>query len=194
MGRRVHIPVTVRAAAALALLGAAAAGVGSTEASFTDAASAQWSLRSGSLAIAVADHGFVLDGAPLAPGDVAAATVAVTSTGTLGASVRLTRDELASTAPAGCALRDALTLRIVKDRDGDPATTTDRRVLFDAPLASAPERLALGVLAPGARRTYEVTFTYVAHGGATATDNDNCFEGSVARERFGFDADERSAA
>jgi hypothetical protein len=194
MRRRLHLPVTVRAAIALALLGAAAAGISSTEASFTDEQSAQWSLRSGSLAIAVADDGLVLDGAALAPGDAATATVSVTSTGTLPADLTLTRDELESTAPAGCSLHDALTVRIVKDRDGDPTTTTDRRVLFDGSLASFPAPLALGAPAPGARRSYVVTFTYVAQGGATQTDNDNCFEGSVARERFGFDADERSAA
>jgi hypothetical protein len=192
--RRLRLPLRVRAALAVGALAAAAVGVGASGAAFTDTWSTDWQITTGSVALAVDGDGLVFDSAPMAPGASATATATLHVRGSLPATVTLTRTELLSTAPGGCALRDALRISILKDRDGDPATHGDRGTILDAALADVPARLDLGTLQPGDVRSYTVTLTFAARHGATATDNDNCFQGAVAHERFDWDAAQAAEA
>lgn len=159
-----------------------------TGASFTDAVTFDVDISTGSVALTADGPDLIFSSAPLAPGDVATASVRIRNDGSLPADVALHRAALASTAPAGCALRSALHLRIVEDADGDPATSADRAAVADAPLAGAAADLAIGTLAKGAARTYEVAVRYVPQGGTTAASNDNCFQGSVEQQRFSWTA------
>src|SRR4051812_875537 len=167
-----------RSLIALATVAAALAAVATvrgTSAAFTDEQTAQIQLKTGSVAIERDAQGLVFTSAPLAPGDSADAAVTVTNTGTLPAKLTLTREQLESTSPGGCAVGDALRLKVAR---GD-------NVLADGPLGGAIE---LGTFAAGEAGTYDVTITFAAQHGATAADNDNCFEGSLDRERFAWQA------
>ena len=166
---------------ALVLVAVIAAGTAlhSTSAAFTDAQTTHFTISSGSVAIERTDGGFVFDSAPLAPGDSAHATATIANTGTLPLKLTLSRETLASTAPGGCPIRSALHLKITG--------------LFDGPLADAPAHISVGSLAPGDSRSYGVTLTFAAQHGATEADNDNCFQGSVDREQFSWDAVEARA-
>ena len=170
--------------AALAVIGT----LRGTSAAFTAEQSTTIQISTGSLAIKRDGAGLVFSSAALAPGDTATASVKVSNGGTLPYDLTLKRELLDSTAPGGCAVRDALTLKIVEVGAGDA-----RRTLTDGPLTAAPTGIALGTFAVGDARTYEFTVTFVAGHGATATDNDNCFQGSVDSERFGWDATEKAA-
>lgn len=170
--------------AALAGLSLVVSGFRATGAAFTDSETITVAISSGSVAIGHDGDGLEFSSAPLAPGDAAAATVRVTNSGTLAATLSLGREHLESTSPAGCAVRDALQLEIVEDVDGDPGTAGDRTRIADGALTDVAASAALGAIAPGAARTYELTLTFEAQNGASAADNDNCFEGSIDRERF----------
>lgn len=174
--------------AVVALVTVAANAVRGTSSAFTDSHTTMLSVTSGGMAIKRDGDGLVFSSAALAPGDDATASVKVRNGGTLPADLTLTRETLGSTSPGGCAVRDALTLKIVEVGAGDA-----RRTLTDGPLAAAPTEIALGTFAVGDARAYEFTVTFVAGHGATATDNDNCFQGSVDSERFGWDATEKAA-
>src|SRR4051794_30547021 len=179
-------------AALLALAAALAAaltvaGFHGTSAAFTDSQTFHIEVSSGGLAIQRDGAGLIFSPSALAPGDPATASVKVTNDGTLPYDLALTREMLGSTAPGGCAVRDALTLKIVEVTAGGT-----RRTLADGALAGVPTRIALGTFAAGEARTYEVAVTFVAKHGATATDNDNCFQGSADRERFGWNAAEKA--
>ena len=163
----------VLAAVAAAL--AAVTTLRGTSAAFTDEQTTQFQLKTGSVAIERDGEGLVFTSAPLAPGDSAEATVTVKNAGTLPAKLTLTREQLESTSPGGCAVRDAMRLEVAHGE------TT----ISDGPLAGDVE---LGTLAAGESRSYDVTLTFAAQHGASATDNDNCFQGSLDRERFGWRA------
>ena len=179
---RCGLIVAVLALAAVAAIGS----LRGTSAAFTDEQTTEIAISTGSVAIERDGKGLVFSSAPLAPGDTASASVKVTNSGPLPVDLTLTRELLDSTAPGGCAVRDALTLKIVEVATGDV-----RRTLADGPLAGVPEHIALGTFEPGEARTYEITVTFVAEHGATATDNDNCFQDSVDRDRFSWVAAEK---
>ena len=163
------------ALAAVAAALAAVATLRGTSAAFTDEQTTEFQLKTGSVAIQRDGDGLVFSSAPLAPGDSASATVKVTNTGTLPAKLTLSREQLESTSPGGCSVSDAMRLKVA---DGDAT-------ISDGPLAGNVE---LGTLAAGESRSYDVTLIFAAQHGASATDNDNCFEGSLDRERFGWQA------
>jgi hypothetical protein len=158
---------------------AATTGLTATKAAFTDAVPAvDWTITTGSIALERDGDGLVFSSAPLAPGDSATGTVVVRNVGDNLFKLSLGREGIESTAPAGCAVRDALHLKIV-----DGATT-----LVDAPLPTAATSVDVGDLAPAASRTLTVTLTFAPQNGATDADNDNCFQGSLDRERFTWSA------
>lgn len=166
----------------LGALLAATTGLHATGAAFTDAADHEWSVSTGSIALTRDGDGLVFSSAPLAPGDSATGTVTVRNTGDRALTLSLAREHLESTAPAGCAVRDALRLKVVQ------GTTT----VVDAPVTEAAS-VDLGELAPAAAREYAFTLTFAPQHGATDADNDNCFQGSVDRERFTWHAVEAPA-
>ena len=166
---------------ALLIVGAlivATTGLTSTYAAFTDGESYEWSIATGTIALERDGDGLVFSSAPLAPGDSATGTVTVRNVGDRAFSLSLAREGIESTAPAGCAVREALQLTIVQG-----ATT-----LVDAPLATAAASVEVGRIEPDAARTLTVTLTFAPQHGATDDDNDNCFEGSLDRERFTWHA------
>ena len=165
-------------AGAVALLVAAVSAVRGTHAAFSAEESFPITVSSGSVALAHVGDALVFDSAALAPGDTATASVELENTGTLASELTLQREKVASTAPAGCDIRDALRLTVASGDDE----------LLDAPLATAAASQALGTLAAGARRTYELTLTFEPQHGATDADNDNCFQGSTDQERFTWTA------
>lgn len=167
---------------ALVLVVAAAAAISTlhgTSAAFTAEQTAHLTIGTGSVALTDDGDALAFDAAALAPGDTAKATVTVKA-GSLPADVALSRQLLESTAPHGCAIRDALSLRVAEAG----------RTLTDGPLASAAAELPLGRFAAGETRTYEIALTFAARHGATTADNDNCFQDSVDRERFTWSATE----
>ena len=165
-------------AGAVALLVAAFSAVRGTYAAFTAEQAFPITVSSGSVALGHVDDALVFDSAPLAPGDAATATVELENKGTLPTELSLQRERIASTAPGGCDIRDALQLKVTSGDD----------TLLDAPLASTAPGQSVGTIAAGARRTYEVTLTFAAQHGATDADNDNCFQGSTDQERFTWTA------
>ena len=171
---------------ALAVLAAAVTvvttGVRGTSAAFTDSETIEIGVSTGSVGIDRDGDGLVFSSAPLAPGDTARATVKVSNGGSLPIDMALARENQRSDAPNGCAVRDALGLKVVE------VAGTERRTLVDGPLKSVAGSLALGAFAPGEERTYEVAVTFAPQHGATALDNDNCFQGSVDTERFSWQA------
>ena len=175
-------------ASAVAVLVALAGGLQGTKAAFTTSETFEWDASSGSLALTRDGDGLLFDSSPLAPGDAATGVVRLKNTGTIEAEIALTRESVSSTAPAGCEVRDALHVQVVEDRDGDPLTSDDRTDVADDALTEIGDALALSSFAAGEARTYEVTVTFTPQHGATADDNDNCFQGSVATERFGWQA------
>lgn len=177
----------------IALLCIGLAGSATLAAFTSDPVTAETEIAVGTLALTAVGDDLVFDSAPLAPGDSSAAKVRLRQSGTLAATVVLHRESTAGTSPNGCAIADALGLLIVEDRDGDVATAGDRRDVYDGTLAAAPTDLPLGQFAADERRTYEFTLTYAPQGGATTADNDNCFQGSVARQRFSWTAREVGA-
>jgi hypothetical protein len=170
----------------LVLLGVAAGAFSATGASFTDETTLTYELGAGSLGIERNGDGLVFDSAPLAPGGVSRASVTVTNDSPFAAELVLTHEEESSTPGDGCAVRDALQLRVVEDLDRDLDTTGDRDELTDEPLKTAPATIPLRPFAAGAARTYVFEVTFVAQGGATADSNDNCFQGSKTTERFAW--------
>jgi hypothetical protein len=175
-------------AGALATLTALATAGDGTHAAFTDAQSVDFTVSAGSVALEHVGDGLGFTSAPLAPGgEPARGTVRVRNGGTLAADVAFLRTAGPVTSPAGCAVRDALRLRVVADADGDPDTKGDRVEIVDGPMASVTSA-ALGRLAAGGERSFDVAVWLLAQHGATADDNDNCFQGSVDTERFAFTA------
>ncbi|HEY3020687.1 MAG TPA: hypothetical protein VGJ32_10860 [Solirubrobacteraceae bacterium] len=167
---------------ALAVVAVAAPRLHGTSAAFTDSHTTSIAISTGSVAIEHDGDGLTFTSAPLAPGDKAEATVRVTSSGSLAARLALTREQLTSTAPAGCAIRDALRLRVDEEAGGE------HRTVADGPLGEVADALELGRFASGETRTYALTITFAPQHGATATDNDNCLQGSVDTERFAWQA------
>jgi hypothetical protein len=174
------------AIAVVAVTSIAATTLHGTSAAFTDSQTIHLDVSSGGLSIERDGAGLVFSSTVLAPGDTATASVKVTNGGTLPYDLTLRRELVDAAAPGGCAIRDALTLKIVEIAAGGT-----RRTLTDGPLTSAATEVALGAFAVGAARTYEMTVAFPAGHGATATDNDNCFQGSFDRERFSWAAEER---
>ena len=172
----------IRALLVVGAILAATSGLTATRAAFTDEQSFDWTLQTGTVALTSEGDGLVFSSAALAPGDAATGTVTVTNDGTEPLELSLARELLSSTSPGGCAVRDALRLKIAQG-----ATT-----LVDAPLATAAASLELDDLAPAASREYTFTLTFVPQHGAGDTDNDNCFQGSVDQERFTWNAVEAS--
>jgi hypothetical protein len=178
----------VALAGALATLTTLAAAGHGTHAAFTDTHSVDFTVGVGSVALEHVGDGLAFTSAPLVPGgEPARGTVRVRNGGTLAADVALVREAGAATSPAGCSVRDALRLRVVADGDGDPETKGDRVEVVDGPMASVGSA-PVGRLAAGAARSFDVAVWFLAQHGATADDNDNCFEGSVDTERFAFQA------
>lgn len=173
----------LRLLAGLAAVGAAASGIGASDAAFTDGVQTELTIAAGTLGLTHDGDGLVFDSAPLAPGGSEAATVTVRSQGTVAGRLQLHRETLSDTAPGGCAIADALTVRL---REGET-------ILFDGPLADLGTDTDLGPTAPGAARELGLRFTFPAGGGATAADNDNCFQGSVHRERLSWTLAEEPA-
>src|SRR3954452_4701823 len=171
----------------VAVAAVAATGLHGTSAAFTDSQTIHVDVSSGGLSIQRDGDGLVFSSAALAPGDTATGSVKVTNGDTLPYDLTLRRALLEAPSPAGCEVLDALTIKIVEVGAGDA-----RRTLADWPIAAAPTEIALGRFAPGDARTYEVTVTFVAEHGAAAADNDNCFQGSIDRERFGWMAAEKT--
>jgi hypothetical protein len=172
---------------ALALIVLGTAGLRGTTAAFTASETTTIEISTASLGIDRSGDGLVFDSAPLAPGGISSTSVRVTNDSALAAELTLTREEMSSdTPPEGCAVREALELKVIEDVDGDPATIDDREKLTDELIDDAPGELALGRFAAREARTYEVTLTFVAQNGATTEDNDNCFQGSSTTERFAW--------
>jgi predicted ribosomally synthesized peptide with SipW-like signal peptide len=180
---------------ALAVAGVAASG---TIAAFTSSVvTSDTQIAVGTLALTAVGNDLTFDSTPLAPGDAAQAAVRLRNSGNLPSEVALHRVTEASTSPGGCAIKDALRLKIVEDLDGDAATTADRRTVVDAALSAAPADIAIGDFAADERRTFEFTLRYVPRGGASAGTapgaNDNCFQSSATRQRFSWSGMERGA-
>src|SRR4051812_3306643 len=97
---------------ALALAAAAASHLHGTSAAFTDSQTTSIAISTGSVGVERDGDGLTFTSAPLAPGDTSSATAEVTNSGSLAARLALTRANVTSTSPAGCAIRDALRLRI----------------------------------------------------------------------------------
>jgi hypothetical protein len=173
---------------ALAALTATAAAFHATNAAFTDSQSIDFTIASGTVALTRVGDALAFSSAPLVPGgDPVRATVRLRNAGSLASDITLVRTPGPSTSPGGCAARDALRIRVVADDDGDPDTKGDRHEVVDGPMAdlgSAP----IGRLDAGAARSFDVAVWLLAQHGATEADNDNCFEGSVDTEQFGFGA------
>ena len=169
------------AVVAVAVATSLAAAMRGTSAAFTDEQTTHMQITTGGVGLTRDGDGILFDTTPLAPGDTADATVKVTNSGSLPATVTFSRTDLGSTSPNGCDVRDALHLQVVEDGGAG-------RTLVDGAVTGASSGVDLGTFAPGEARSYAIHVTFAAQHGADATDNDNCFEGSVDRERFAWAA------
>jgi len=98
-----------------------------------------------------ADGTFLVDAAPLRPGQSVSGTFTVTGGGTLAGSYTLTPASLTDT-PAAPGLSTALNLT-VEDVTGAPVT------LYDGTVAAFTSA-ALGTVAPGQSRSYRLTLSF----------------------------------